>query len=348
MAPSLIVRSTSGTTSSASTSSSHPEPVARLAGAVRRVEREVPGRQLVERQPAERARERLREVLDLLPAVVRLHRDRRDPLRELERRLEGVGDAAPDVRLGDQAVDHDLDRVLVVLGQADRFGQLPHLAVDPGPGEPLARQVAEQLLVLPLASPDHGRQDLELGALGQLHHLVDDLLRRLPADRAPAVGAVRMTHAREEHPEVVVDLRDGADGRTRVPAGGLLVDRDGRREPLDEVDVGLLHLPQELPGVRRQRLHVPTLALGVDRVEGQRGLPGAGQPREHDELVTGEVERDVPQVVLTGAVDDEPFGAHGPSVVATRDTLSSGLGRGRSALRRADRAYPVRRGTRPP
>src|SRR4029078_12053133 len=32
--------------------------------------------------------------------------------------------------------------------------------------------------------------------------------------------------------------------------------------------------------------------------------------REHDELVTGEVERDVPQIVLTGAVDDETFGAH--------------------------------------
>ena len=291
-----------------------PEPVARLARPVRRVEREVPGRQLVERQPAERARERLREVLDLLAAIVRRDGDRRDPFGELERGLERVGDAPPDVRLGDQAVDDDLDRVLVVLGQADGLGELADLAVDPRAREPLPRQVAEQLLVLALAPPDHGRQHLELRALRQLHHLIHDLLGRLAADRAPAVRAVGMADAGEEHPEVVVDLGDGPDGRSRVPAGRFLVDRDGRREALDEVDVRLLHLSQELPRVRRQRLHVPSLALGVDRVEGERGLPGAGQPREHDELVTGEVERDVPQVVLTGAVDDETFGAHGRQV----------------------------------
>ena len=45
--------------------------------------------------------------------------------------------------------------------------------------------------------------------------------------------------------------------------------------------------PEELPGVRRQRLHVPPLALGVDRVEGERRLPGAGQAREHDQSSRG-------------------------------------------------------------
>ena len=43
-------------------------------------------------------------------------------------------------------------------------------------------------------------------------------------------------------------------------------------EALDEVDVGLLHLAEELPRVRGQRLHVAPLPLGVDRVEGERGL----------------------------------------------------------------------------
>src|SRR3712207_8782218 len=57
--------------------------------------------------------------------------------------------------------------------------------------------------------------------------------------------------------------------RPRVLARRLLVDRHRRAEPLDEVDVGLVHLAQELPGVRRQRLDVPPLALGEDRVEGR-------------------------------------------------------------------------------
>ena len=299
------------------------EPVARGTGPVRRVEREVAGREFVEGDAVVGARELLAEGLELLAAVVGLDRDGGDALGELERGLDRIGDPPADVGLGDQAVDHDLDRVLVGLGQPDGFGQVADLAVDARPREALARQLGEQLAVLALAAPDDGRQHLEPGALGQLEHLVDDLLGRLAADGTPAVGAVRVAHPGVEHAEVVVDLGDRADGGARVPAGGLLVDGDGRREPFDEVDVGLLHLAQELPGVRRQRLHVPPLALGVDRVEGERGFPGAGQAREHDQLVAREVQRDVLEVVLTSTMDDEPLGAHtGASVEASADTTS--------------------------
>ena len=39
------------------------------------------------------------------------------------------------------------------------------------------------------------------------------------------------------------------------------------RQALDEVDVGLVHLAEELPGVGGERLDVAALALGEDRVE---------------------------------------------------------------------------------
>ena len=309
-APSRTERSVSGTTSSGSTSSRVPRPSQVGHAPYGRVEREVARRHLVERETAVRARERLGEVLELLAPVVGLHGDRRDALGELERGLDRVGDPPADVGLGDEPVDDDLDRVLVGLRQPDRLGELAHLAVDPRPREALAREIVEQLAVLALAPAHDRRQHLEPGALGQLHHLVDDLIGRLAADRAPAVVAVRMADPRVQHPQVVVDLGDRADRGPRVARGGLLVDRDRRREPLDEVDVGLLHLPEELARVGRQRLHVASLALGVDRVEGERGLAGAGQAREHDQAVTGELERDVLEVVLTGAVDDEGVGAH--------------------------------------
>ena len=80
------------------------------------------------------------------------------------------------------------------------------------------------------------------------------------------------------------------------------------REPLDEVDVGLVHLAQELARVRRERLDVAALALGEDRVEGEARLARAGQAGEHDEGVAREVERDVLEVVLTGAADDQLVG----------------------------------------
>ena len=57
------------------------------------------------------------------------------------------------------------------------------------------------------------------------------------------------------------------------------------REPLDELDVGLVHLTEELAGVGREALDVAALALGVDGVKGQRGLARARESGEDHELV---------------------------------------------------------------
>ena len=62
-------------------------------------------------------------------------------------------------------------------------------------------------------------------------------------------------------------------------AGAALLDGDGRREAVDVVDVGLLHLPQELPGVGGERLDVAPLPLGVEGVEGEGRLARAGDAR---------------------------------------------------------------------
>ena len=195
--------------------------------------------------------------------------DRHEAVRELERRLDGVGQPVAQVVLHHEPVDDDLDRVLELLVELDLLVELAHLAVDLHAGEALAAQLLEQILVLALAVADDRRVDGELRPLGQPQHLVDDRLDRLPRDRPPADGAMRPSGARVEQAQVVVDLRDGADGRARVPRRRLLVDRDRRREPVDRVDVGLLHHLQELARVRGERLDVAALALGVDGVEGQ-------------------------------------------------------------------------------
>ena len=170
--------------------------------------------------------ELLTEGLHLLAVVVGLHRDRGDPFGELERGLDRIGDPATHVGLGDESVDHHLDRVLVSLGEADGLGQIADLTIDAGTREPLAPELGEQLAVLPLPPAHDGGEHLEPGPLRQLEHLVDDLLRRLPADRSATVGAMWMSHPRVEDAQVVVHLRDGADRRPRVPRRGLLIDRD--------------------------------------------------------------------------------------------------------------------------
>ena len=207
--------------------------------------------------------------------------------------------------LDGEPVDDDLDGVLLLLVQRGRVGQRVSVAVDPGAREALGLELAEQVDVLALAAADHRRQHLEAGALLESEHPVDDLLGRLARDRRAADRAVRAAGAGVEQPEVVVDLGDRADRRAGVLRGRLLVDRDRGRQALDEVDVGLVHLAEELAGVGRERLDVAPLTLGEDRVERQAGLAGTRQPGEDDEGVARQVERDVLQVVLAGSPDDQ-------------------------------------------
>ena len=270
----------------------------------------------------------LERPLDLLALTHDLFDDD-ESVGKAESCLDGVGEALASARvvgaLRDEAVDHDVDGVLLLLLEHRRFGERHDLAVDAGAREALRLQFGEQVDVLTLACPDHGGEHLVAGALGQLLDAVDDLLRGLAADWLATDGAVRTTGAREEQTEVVVDLRDGAHGGARVAVRALLVDRDGRAQTFDEVDVGLVHLPEELTRVRRQRLDVATLALGENRVERERRLARTGQAREDDERVTRDLDRDVLEVVLTCTTHEQVI------VAATRDggsarTSLGGLG----------------------
>src|SRR5690606_648515 len=116
-------------------------------------------------------------------------------------------------------------------------------------------------------------------------------------DALTARGTVRNPDARPQQPHVVVDLGDGSDGRTRVAIRGLLIDRHGGAEPLDEVDIGPVHLPEKLPSVGRERFDVASLALGEDRVKREARLSRPRKPGEDNERVTGNLEIDVLQIV---------------------------------------------------
>ena len=306
--------------------------VALRAAAVRRVEREDPRLEFGHRGAAVEAGEALAEQQHLAPLagartpedlrpglalggsapvvgpVEQLHLDQ--PVGQLRRRLDRLGQALAEALLHHQAVDHDRDVVLELLVEHDLLVKPAQLAVDDRPGVALLAHLLEHPPVLALALAHDRRQDHEAGPLVEGHHAVDDLLDRLPLDRLAAVEAVRLPDPRPQQPQVVVDLGDRADRRARVARGGLLVDRDRRREALDRIDVGLLHLAQELAGVGRQRLDVAALALGVDRVEGEAGLTRAGEPGDDDRAHrAGRVDVDALEVVRAGTRDDDLTGA---------------------------------------
>ena len=290
------------------------EPGAGRAGAEGRVEREGSRFQVVRRhrvlvgagqllgEPALPLRVRGRQVDEV---------ERHQSAGQLQRGLDRVGQPAAGVVADREPVDHDVDRVLLLLGEGGHVVQVVGDPVDPHPRVALADQLPEQVDELALALGHQRREHLEAGPGLHLEDVVDDLLRRLPGDPLTADRAVRNAGPRVEQSQVVVDLGDRAHGGARVAGGRLLVDRDRGRQALDEVDVGLVHLAEELAGVGGQRLDVAALALGEDRVEGETGLPRARQTREHDERISRNLDRDVLEIVFSGAPDDQAIAAAG-------------------------------------
>ncbi len=273
---------------------------------MRRVEREGARGHLRHADAALHARQPPREQ-----PVAPLERvDDDDIAREVERDLERIGQAALDARLDDEPIDNDVDGMVPALVEANLLFERSVLSVDAGLREAL-RLVAGQLLPeFSLAPADHRRQHVDARVLRVQHHHVHDPLERLRRDLPPALRAVGNTDVCEQQPEVVVDLGDGADRGPRVRCSRLLLDRDRGRQPVDQVDVRLLHLIEKLPRVRRQRFDVPTLSLRVDRVEGERRLARARQARDDDELVPGDVDVDVLEVVNARAANGNPPVCH--------------------------------------
>ncbi len=135
------------------------------------------------------------------------------------------------------------------------------------------------LAVLALAAANDGGEEVVATALGERHHSVDHLADLLGLDGEAGRGGIWDSDARPEEAHVIVDLGDGGDGRARVTAGRLLLDRDGGGEAVDMLDVRLLHHLEELARVGREALDVAALPFGIDGVEGEAGFARAARAR---------------------------------------------------------------------
>ena len=286
------------------------EPGTRRAGAERRVERELPRLELRKREAARGAGVALGEDRHAVARRASLSHDLDHTLRRLERRLDRVREPAPVSRPDHEPVHDYGDRVVLTAVQLGNGGQIVALPVHPHAHEALLACRLEQVPELALASPHQRRQDLDLRPLGPGDDEIGDLRRALALDRRAVVRAVGHPDTRPEQPEVVVHLGDRPHRGSRVRAGGLLLDRNRGRQALDGVHVRLFHQPEELPGVRRQRLHITSLALGVDGVERERGLARARESCDHRQRVAGDLDGNVLEVVLAGPADDEGVAGH--------------------------------------
>ncbi len=115
--------------------------------------------------------------------------------------------------------------------------------------------------------------------------------------------------AGEERAEVRLDVGHGGDRRARALHGSVPIDGHACGHGIERVDGRPLQPLQELAGVGAEALHEAALALGVERVERQRRLAGAGDAGDADQLAGLEVEIDALEVV--GARAAEPDRVHG-------------------------------------
>jgi hypothetical protein len=79
-----------------------------------------------------------------------------------------------------------------------------------------------------------------------------------------------------------------------------LLDGDHRGESRNLIDIRTVHVANELPGVGSEGLHVPALPFREDGVKGEGGFPAAADAGDNDELILGNGNVQVLQIVNPG------------------------------------------------
>ena len=197
---------------------------------------------------------------------------------------------------------------------APLVAKLHRFPVDPRADVAGPPHLEELLAIFAFPAAHDRRKNLKLTPLGQRTDRIHHLLHRLGGDFLAALVTIGPSNASKQQAQIVVDLGDRTNGRTGIVTGRFLLDRDGRRQSFDRIDVRLSHLLEKLPGIRRERLHVPALPFCIDRVERQRRFPGAAQAGDDDQLVAGNFDVDVLEIVLACALDDDRV-AHGRRII---------------------------------
>jgi len=121
---------------------------------------------------------------------------------------------------------------------------------------------------------------------------------------------MRLAHPRKKHAEVIHHLSDRPHSRTGILADCFLLNGNRRAKAADEVYARLLHLPQELAGVRGKALHVAPLPLSIDGIEGKRRFAAATHAGQHDQAVARNANINVFKIMLLCAANNDFVGFH--------------------------------------
>ena len=121
------------------------------------------------------------------------------------------------------------------------------------------------------------------------------------------LGAGISAGPRVQHTHQVGQRRDAANRGARGWRTALLLQRHGRRQSLDFVDLGNGHLMKQTPRIRGNGFEIPSLRFRVEGAECQRRFSRAGHAGKHNQGIPGNIEIDALQIVFAGpAHADQP------------------------------------------
>src|SRR6266496_3259295 len=153
---------------------------------------------------------------------------------------------------GDRQAVYDHQQLLragdVTSGPRDLI-EVHHTSVDCDTKEALRPEVLHHDIVSDFIRESERKRDVEAGAARQREYGVRHRLYSVRFYLPAAIRTERVSHSRPEQAKIVVDLGRSADGRPGSLGGILLLDRDGRRETFNGVDVWLFHPLEELPRI---------------------------------------------------------------------------------------------------
>src|SRR3989339_2123490 len=90
--------------------------------------------------------------------------------------------------------------------------------------------------------------------------------------------------------KIIVNLSRSPNGRARIAGIYLLLNGNGRWNPFNKINLGFMHPPQELAGIRRQAFYIAALPFGIKGIESQRRLSASREARSKHQLIEWNVE----------------------------------------------------------
>ncbi len=132
-----------------------------------------------------------------------------------------------------------------------------------------------------------------------------ELIAGLGFDGDLAFGAELDAGSGEEEAEEMLDFGDGGDGAFAAAAGVALFDADRGGDAGDAVDVGSGELVDELTRVGAHGVEEAALAFGEEEIERERAFARTADAGDDDDAAARDAEREVLEIMLAGALDDD-------------------------------------------